>query len=294
MMTKQMLSAFLKDKQGNIAIFAAFALLPIILAAGVAVDFSNISRAESAYQQALDSAVLAAAQKESLDEANYIAQKVLHAHYPTLDSPKVTFTNSTKGIEVTATLKAKVNNAFMGIAGNPTTTIGLESVALSPRKLTSARFKPINARGLFDKTVHLKVKQKGASRYKNKVSIHYRSGYYHPGRYYNASTTSWVDLGDYEHAYIEFRIDQYRGRPVAYSWRPLVVRSDDPNFSHRFYIDGVNQPRGIKFSIFDLIPCGKSRLAWEDYSLRLFPPDVTFEVEGKCEKVATDKIRLIK
>jgi len=58
---KQMLCSFLKNKQGNIAILAAFALLPIMIGVGAAIDYSRVARVKSKIAQSTDAALLSAA-----------------------------------------------------------------------------------------------------------------------------------------------------------------------------------------------------------------------------------------
>jgi Flp pilus assembly protein TadG len=50
---------FSSDKKGNVAIIFALALLPVIAAIGMGVDYSRLSDAKSLMQSATDSAALA-------------------------------------------------------------------------------------------------------------------------------------------------------------------------------------------------------------------------------------------
>ena len=54
---------FAEDRGGNFAIFAAIALVPLTLGAGLALDVATISRTKTELQQALDAAVLAVARE---------------------------------------------------------------------------------------------------------------------------------------------------------------------------------------------------------------------------------------
>ena len=58
---KQLFFDFIKDKRGNIAILAAFALLPIMIGVGAAIDYSRIARVKSKISQSTDAASLSAA-----------------------------------------------------------------------------------------------------------------------------------------------------------------------------------------------------------------------------------------
>lgn len=55
------LSSFTRDTKGNVAIIAAFSLLPVLMAVGAAVDYSRIFSVRSTMTSALDAAVISAA-----------------------------------------------------------------------------------------------------------------------------------------------------------------------------------------------------------------------------------------
>jgi Flp pilus assembly protein TadG len=57
------IQSFPLDRRGNFAIFGAILCVPIVMAAGVAVDLSTISQHKSELQHAIDSAVLAVARE---------------------------------------------------------------------------------------------------------------------------------------------------------------------------------------------------------------------------------------
>lgn len=57
---KQVLSAFINDKRGNIAILAGISLLPILISVGVALDYSRGTRVRSKIVQSTDAALLSA------------------------------------------------------------------------------------------------------------------------------------------------------------------------------------------------------------------------------------------
>ena len=55
------LSRFVKNEQGNLAIIAAFVLLPLVISVGAAVDYSRVYHRQTQLSSALDAAILAAA-----------------------------------------------------------------------------------------------------------------------------------------------------------------------------------------------------------------------------------------
>ena len=53
-----MLARFLKNTRGGVAPLAALVALPLMVGVGVAMDYSKVNAARSAFQVALDSAAL--------------------------------------------------------------------------------------------------------------------------------------------------------------------------------------------------------------------------------------------
>ncbi len=65
-----MFKRFLKDNRGNVALTTAIMALPLLMGTGIAIDYSLLSRAESALQEAADSAALASAKELGLSNTN--------------------------------------------------------------------------------------------------------------------------------------------------------------------------------------------------------------------------------
>jgi Flp pilus assembly protein TadG len=63
---------FLKSQSGNVAIFFGLSLVPMVVAAGVAIDMSRVSATHTQIQAALDSAALSAAVAKDATEAQRI------------------------------------------------------------------------------------------------------------------------------------------------------------------------------------------------------------------------------
>ena len=58
-------SAVLRDERGNVALITALCITPLLVAAGMALDFNNAARIRLALQDATDSAALAIARNAS-------------------------------------------------------------------------------------------------------------------------------------------------------------------------------------------------------------------------------------
>jgi Flp pilus assembly protein TadG len=77
-------SAFLRDRSGNFALFSAIGMLPLLMAGGIAVDYTSLSRTKAELQQAMDTASLAVA-REGTDisdaQARQIASDLLTGNF---------------------------------------------------------------------------------------------------------------------------------------------------------------------------------------------------------------------
>lgn len=111
------LRSFLSNRAGNFAMMTAIAVVPLVGAAGLAVDYATMSRMRSELQQALDAAVLAVAQKgEDISDAQ--AREIARAYmtgnignaYRNLEIVR-------KGTSVTMTADVDADLAFGGIFG---------------------------------------------------------------------------------------------------------------------------------------------------------------------------------
>ncbi len=114
-----MLNRFLSDARGTAAIIFSLAAIPMLLAAGMAVDFMNAHRYKTQVQNALDAAVLATA-TSTQDDAERIAQgvAVFQANFDSAAAgfsvaPVITIDDG----RVTATADTAMPTTFMNLIG---------------------------------------------------------------------------------------------------------------------------------------------------------------------------------
>lgn len=124
------LSAFKREKRGNVAIIFGLAFIPLVLGAGVAVDYARGVVAKNTMQSASDAAALAAASMKDATEAERIAmaQNVFDANFTPIKGVKpgaltVTFPNG--GVRVTQ--EATVDTMLMKLAGIDQMQLGTET-----------------------------------------------------------------------------------------------------------------------------------------------------------------------
>lgn len=116
-MIRTLLARLLRDERANFTIVAAVAMVPLVLAAGVAIDFSSISNRKSELQNALDSAALAVAREGdaiSDGEAIAIARTFLASNFQ-IDHGGLKVIRT--GTRVTVEASARQALHFAGVLG---------------------------------------------------------------------------------------------------------------------------------------------------------------------------------
>jgi Flp pilus assembly protein TadG len=126
-----MLMRFLQDRRGNVAPMLALAALPLMTAAGMAVDYTRANSAKTALQAALDSTALALA-KQGVSGLSASALQTQASSYvsslfghPEAQNLSVAATSTTSGgSQVTVSGTAAIPTSFMGIVGYSSVNIG--------------------------------------------------------------------------------------------------------------------------------------------------------------------------
>ncbi len=115
-----------RDQSGAVAQILALAVLPLVFAAGAAVDYSRASSERAKLQAALDAAVIAGA-KDGTANWTSTAANVFTARFGSADGASTTFSVS-NGV-YTGTASASAPTAFVGIAGFKHIPIGATAAA---------------------------------------------------------------------------------------------------------------------------------------------------------------------
>lgn len=136
----------LTSRRGNVAMITAFALIPLVFAAGMAVDYTMAARRQDQINGFADAAALAAVTPTAMIQSSSTAQTQAYNMFTTqlatvsgvtysTGNISVTVTDTTSGNKVTrtatVTYTASSANAFAGILGVNTSTIKGTSTASS-------------------------------------------------------------------------------------------------------------------------------------------------------------------
>ncbi|MGQ0484419.1 MAG: TadE/TadG family type IV pilus assembly protein [Hyphomicrobiales bacterium] len=135
---------FAKDCAGNVTIITGLAAIPVIAAAGIAIDYSRGTRVESELQQIADAAALAAAAGQNISgtiaqkqsQRTAIAQSYLNAHLASLGdaiivgSPAITIGPNTVDVAINANVDGSLVNVLNAPdAAGKTMTVSVHSKA---------------------------------------------------------------------------------------------------------------------------------------------------------------------
>ncbi|MCO5134952.1 MAG: VWA domain-containing protein [Phyllobacteriaceae bacterium] len=122
---KTLASRFLRDTNGSYAVLFAIALVPVILSAGIAVDYASMTRNRAFLQNAMDAAVIAAGAEtnmtpeERIEEAVNVFEANVESH-----SLQVTPQITVDGETISGTANYDYPTSFGGI-------IGINSIGVS-------------------------------------------------------------------------------------------------------------------------------------------------------------------
>lgn len=121
----------LSNESGNAAIVTGMAAIPMVLILGSAVDFERASNLHTELQSSVDSAAIFAA---TLQEPNSTilttkSKPYFEANFKADGATELpTYSAVNNGNSVTVTASVPSRNAFMALAGVPTTTVGARAV----------------------------------------------------------------------------------------------------------------------------------------------------------------------
>lgn len=127
---KSKLPRFGKDVSGALAPVLGLAAIPLIMAAGVAVDYGNAVSVQARLQAAVDSAALAAGREANMSNSDLerIAKDYFHSNFGTpanAGTPSMELTVNDNGLMVEGSVT--VNNYLTKVAGFDTTRISASS-----------------------------------------------------------------------------------------------------------------------------------------------------------------------
>ena len=125
----RIIKRFVENQSGQFAIMTSILLVPIALAAGLAIDYTNVSRTRVQLQNSADAAVLAVAQKGdsiSDSQAQALGDSFVDGNF---DPDYTNLTVSRAGTDVKVEAQTRIRLYFGGLIGKP--SVDLDVAAAS-------------------------------------------------------------------------------------------------------------------------------------------------------------------
>ena len=287
----------LGDRGGNFGIMTAIIAVPLMLAAGLAVDFSVARVEKTNLQQIADGAALAGA--KIFDGTNLADAKTAAQDYVKAYGGNIVFDATADGRTLKVTLNDQVDTAFMKIVNVNSVDVGATSGAISPEKPTKVLFKPTQAQGYWYKKISIMVVRPDSTAEQVLGTIIYQpttlnnSG---QGTMTVTPSSGEIDLGKYTKLILKMEIkDDYCGTGYAGSvsndskktvtctvvddaykkknkntWQQKMsytstLRTDNPDQINYLFVDGTQLKKGATYPLESYFGCGKTQShAWED------------------------------
>lgn len=195
-----LLGGFLRNSDGNFALIMALLLVPVLGAAGMAVDVVSLMQTKVELQNALDAGVLAVAAKKA---RTLVVDKALAMAYFSGNSAgwniaALTFVENADG-SLTGNVSIDAPTHFMGIFGIKTVRVALSSTAnaLTETKLSQVKLNIVHAQGAFSKDIYFFTRNKEGALLSESLVLTYRYDGKNKILTPPSSSSITVNVGDY-------------------------------------------------------------------------------------------------
>ncbi len=154
------LAELVNDRSGNFAMMTGLLAVPLLLAAGMAVDYSMAASERTNLQQIADGAALAGGKifdGTNLSDATAVANAFITSYSSKM--PKdVAFNITANGRILQVSITGTAATSLMNVGGFSSTKVGVTSAAISPLKPEKVTFTPTKAQGYWYKRCALSAK----------------------------------------------------------------------------------------------------------------------------------------
>jgi Putative Flp pilus-assembly TadE/G-like len=288
-----MFRKFAVNQSGTVAVIAAIAAVPMLAAAGMAIDVSNSMRIRSDNQNALDAAVLAAVLETNTTDANATLAKVYETNGGLGSLTNVDFVADATGQSMSAKGALVKQNDFTGLIGQSTTNINVTSKATAKPTLFELKIKPNYAKGTYRKMMRLFEVPKNSAP-NEVININYNTtGTVGTGTMtMTPNNSSFITIQNPSSLYFTMDIDPTS--EYIYPTTILHLATNEPATSHNLFVDGKQLPANTVVNIANYVPCGKTSLfEWEDGG-DFSSQDFGFDVTGNCKVNNASPVALVK
>jgi len=303
----RLLSMFYKDEKGNVAIMTAFALVPLLMLLGLALDGSAVIQKETKLQDALDAAALAAITEPKKSKSRKVFEKFLEdSGYEDITITEFKRQQAAGRINITAKASGEYLPVFQSIFGVSEIAYDAETSVTGGTMFSGIRFTPTFGSGYLDKEFKLWVRRPNTPtpellatyNWTSIAPITFFDGS-SPGRL-NSSTNGSIDLGDFTEFFMSTTVND---RWNTYTEEQLIgvygedytLFSNEPGHGDHFVVNGrvLDVDEDVDFSRDFNCNSGVQRFEWEDApGLAETGTDFRFNVTGECNVIDPGTIRI--
>jgi Flp pilus assembly protein TadG len=309
------LGTLARDRGGNFGIMTALLMVPLSIAAGMAVDYSTSVNEQGHLQEIADGAALAGGKifdGTNLADAQTVAKAFISAYSSSI--PKDTTSQITaNGRTLLVSLGGSVPTSLMQLANVKSVNIGATAGATAPEKPQKVTLTPTQAQGYYYKVISVIVVRPGTTKEVVLATVTYQ-----PNTHNNAGQGPMVqlpggqiDLGKYTKLVLQMDIKN-DGCPIgqtasvssknevscsasstqANSKYNLTLRTDNPATSYYLFVDGQQLPANTTMPIQNYFGCQKTQThAWEDGG-GWQRQDFFYTISSECTSADGDFVRL--
>jgi Flp pilus assembly protein TadG len=281
----------LNDRGGNFAVMTALLATPLLIVAGVAVDYSYAASQRTHLQEIADAAALEGGKifdGTNLSAATTAAKNFLKGYSAQMPA-NVTSTMTADGRTFKVALNASVDTSIMKIANVNSVPIAAGAAAVAPIKPTKITFTPTQAQGYWYKKISIMVVRPGSP-----LEVTLGTIVYQPTTLNNSGqgtmtvvpSNGSIDLGAYTKLILKMEIKTdycgtgYSGSVSSNSKQTVTctasllpsklvysntLRTDNPDQMDSLYVDGKQLKKGTAYPLESYFGCAATQShAWED------------------------------
>lgn len=309
------ITQLIRDRGGNFGILTALLLVPICLAAGMAIDYTTAVSQKTNLQEIADGAVLAGAKiydGTNFDAAKAEAQAFIDAY--AISTPVGLTSNITSdGNTLQVALTGSVPTTLMRLGNIDNVNVSVNSSSFSPPKPQKVTLTPTKAQGYYYKIVTIRVVRPNTTSEVVLGTVVYQPTTHNDSGQgtMTANPTGAIDLGKYTKLVLQMdikndgcplnktaHVDGQNSVTCGKSSRDadkkydLTLRTDNPDTSYYLFVNGVQLPKGTVVPIANYFGCAQPQShAWEDGG-GWERQDFFYTISSVCASADGDSARL--
>ncbi|MDP2149379.1 MAG: pilus assembly protein TadG-related protein [Parvibaculum sp.] len=237
---------FFRSRDGNFAMTAGLLMIPLLGAAGMAIDVASLAQSKVDLQNVVDAAVLAAAAKKATTSVvdKDLALSYFNGHSKGMSVNSLNFDENSDGT-LTGTASISIKTHFMHIFGKDSMSLSLSSTAnaVAETKLSQVTLNIEHAQGAFSKDIAFFTRNAAGTILSESLVLQYRYDGKNRKLIPPSNESITVNVGDYAtygYSMVVYEDTKYKGALVnprkhysddadSAKWIRTSRTCDDPN-----------------------------------------------------------------